>query len=105
MPLECKNCYKIFCQNCQIQLSKAGGQGPQRAGAYDDEDIIERLIEEDGMKLDRSPTARRNQRAEWMNRKSSTSGKTNKERFNYYRQSNQNETVQCPHCKCKGEIF
>lgn len=33
MPLECKNCYKIFCQNCQIQMSKAGGgQGPQRAG-------------------------------------------------------------------------
>ena len=59
------------------------------ASGYGDDDLIERLIEEDGMKLERSPTARRDQRKEWLNRKSST-GKTNKDKFNYIRQGNPN---------------
>ena len=68
-------------------MEKAAGGG-NRNNDYGDDDLIERLIEEDGMKLERSPTARRIQRQEWMNRKSSTSGKTNKDKFNYYRQGN-----------------
>jgi len=47
--------------------------------------MIERLIEEDGEKLDRSPTARRAQRQQWLSRKS-LSGKNNQERYNFYRQ-------------------
>ena len=64
-------------------MNEAGA--PRRDVAYDDDDLIERLIEEDGIKLERSPTARRSQKQEWLNRKPSAGGKTNKDRFNYFR--------------------
>lgn len=75
---------------------------PLAGRQYDDEDLIERLIEEDGMKLERSPTARRNQRTEWLNRKN-TDGQMNRDKFNFYRQNNNNNEFQCPHCKAKGD--
>ena len=42
-------------------MEKAAGGG-NRNNDYGDDDLIERLIEEDGMKLERSPTARRIQK-------------------------------------------
>ena len=59
-------------------------RGTQISSA-NDEDLIERVIEEDGEKLERSPTARRAQRQQWLSRKS-LSGKNNQERYNFYRQ-------------------
>ena len=49
-----------------------------------DDELIERMIEEEGERLERSPTARRNQRNKWLG-KTATNGKPNKERFNSYR--------------------
>ena len=84
-------------------MSKGGNEVVNNK--YGDEDLIERLIEEDGHKLERSPTARRKQRTEWLNKKSSQGMKSNWDRFNFYRQSNQFDDFHCPHCKAKGDLL
>ena len=78
MPLECKACHKILCQNCQLILQK-------NPAVVNDEVLIEKLMEEDGELLDRSPANRKAQRMQWIGRKNEKSGRFNRDRYQYYK--------------------
>jgi hypothetical protein len=43
------------------------------------------MIEEEGEKLERSPTARRSQIKKWLNRKENSTGELNRDRINFYK--------------------
>jgi len=70
-----------------------------------DELVIEKLMEEDGEMLDRSPAARKAQRMQWLGRKNDKSGRFNRDRYQYYKQQNNYEAMMCTHCKCKGDFL
>lgn len=78
MPLECKACHKIFCQNCQLQLQR-------NPVVVQDELLMEKLMEEDGEVLERSPAARKAQRMQWLGKKNDKSGKFNRDRYQYFK--------------------
>ena len=96
MPLECKACHKIFCQHCQLLLQK-------NPAIVQDEHLIEKLMEEDGDILDRSPAARKAQRMQWLGKKNDKSGRFNRDRYHHYKEQNNYEKMMCTNCKCKGE--
>jgi hypothetical protein len=82
-----------------------GGAPASTNKNFQDDELIERMIEEEGEKLERSPTARRSQREKWLNRKASSSGKLNRDRVNVYQNQANTDNVVCPHCRAKGDIF